>query len=1113
MADRDITVRIRSEVEGDGEVNALIKEIERLAAEGGEAAPKFRALAEEIRGIASQQALIDRFAALKRETLAAGQAADQAQDKVRDLAQAMKAADAPTRQLESDFEKAKAAARASRTELELKSRALQSLRSELAQAGISTTQLAQADSRLRVEVQSVEERVGLLQVAYAEAGQAAERGAQRQQAANKQVTQSVDALGNKLQGLVTTISAVAGVSLGANLIHDAAATADAYENLAARIRLVTGEGDAFESAFAGVQQVALETNSTLEATGELFGRIAAAGKQFGIGTDAALALVRTINQAVQLSGASAEASDAAVRQLVQGLQSGVLRGDEFNSVMEQSPRLAQALAAGLNVTTGELREMAAQGALTSQVVLSALQSQSSAVQSEFEHLPATIGRAVTNLSTQWEVFIGKANEAGGVTHQVAGAITLLANNLDTVAGALLSMGKAWLAFRAFNIAAEFLGVKKAVDATAAAKLQEAAATGVATRATVANTAALGANTAAHAANATASKGVVAGVSNVTGMVGKLAGALSLLRTFSWAFLLTNLPEIGKWIGETAAKMMGYGKAIEETERQLRAQERAAQDDAAQNAELAAKQKRAQEEALGLSKAAKALVADFEEQRKKGESTADAMDKLTKAMQLGNIDGIRDAGAALDALQQKGVVTADQVRAAWAKALDGKDLQVFEANARAAFDGTEQGARRLQAALDGALDESIRRTGVSLGELTRGISDGAQQAIDNFDYLAQNVDRLKEKGIDTGRALQASLEKATATADTSAALDAVIKRWEELGRQGLITGEQLEKGLEGARAKLDALLPGINSVDEAFRTLGLKSRADLQKTAKSYQDAFNVIRNSGSTLQEQRAAFQKYAEAAIAANGGVASSTLQTQAAMLGLQVTTDSTGKSIVSAMGEGSQSTDKLTGSLNNAKVASDRLNKSISDRPSEEFNPDWRNPLSESHNDELDASLTQQERDAGLVKRDVSTSTIDYRQLGLQSGLRGDALDRFVGRFQSELESSLADFNKNMRGQGAALGGTVEANTYAREFGGAVDLARARALAYAQQKPKSEDKDSGAAAAPAAATQRSTFGLSPTRVVQIDLNVNGQTSSVYAEEGAEQDLIAALQAAKGRS
>ena len=283
-----------------------------------------------------------------------------------------------------------------------------------------------------------------------------------------------------------------GSTLG-TIIKDVAETADGYNNLAGRIRLATGKGQTFQTALEGVQRVALDTNSSLEGTGTLFARLTDAGKSAGQSAqDAAteaLSLSETINQSIQLSGASAQASDAALTQLVQGLQSGVLRGEEFNSIMEQAPRLARALADGLGVTTGQLRAMANEGRLTSDVVIGAIKSQSETLKTEFSTLPPTVGRALQNLSTSWTVYVGEVDKATGASQTAAGAINVLANNLSTIAGYLVDAGQAASAFIALRLAQTFLGI--------------ATATGLATTATVASTVATTANTAAQARNAAA----------------------------------------------------------------------------------------------------------------------------------------------------------------------------------------------------------------------------------------------------------------------------------------------------------------------------------------------------------------------------------------------------------------------------------------------------------------------------------------------------------------------------------------------------------------------------------------------------------------------------------
>jgi hypothetical protein len=533
----------------------------------------------------------------------------------------------------------------------------------------------------------------------------------------------------------------------------------------------------------------------------------------------------------------------------------VLRGDEFNSVMEQAPRLAKALADGLGVTTGELRKMAEAGELSSETIVRALQGQARTLEQEFGKLPPTIGRAITDLQTQWQIWIGELDQSTGASATAAAAIEGLAKNFDFLASALINTGQAYLAWKAYGIAAEFLALKTAVSAATVAKVADTTATVANTAATQANTTAQIANNAAKAGAATAADAAAAA------SVGRLAGALSLVKGLGFAFLLANIVDIGKWLGEATAKAMGYGKAIEDSETKMRAAAKAAKEAAQADAELAQQKQLAADKALGLSEQSKKLVADFGSMTKAGDSAAAALEKIGKDLDLSNIKGIADAGAALDALAQRGKISADQVQDAWEGALKGIDLQAFEVNARAAFDESEQGARRLAAALEAQLGEALRRTGKDWGTLAGGINDAAQAAINDFDVLAARVDDIRAKGLDAGTALAASLDQAAAAASTEAAAKAVLDRWVELGNAGLVTGDRLAQGLAKAKDRFDELKPGINSLAEAFEALGLKSREALQEAEASAREAFEYIKSNGGTLAELQAAWEKYGAAA------------------------------------------------------------------------------------------------------------------------------------------------------------------------------------------------------------------------------------------------------------
>lgn len=226
-----------------------------------------------------------------------------------------------------------------------------------------------------------------------------------------------------LQGLL----AAAGLGIGVAEIIE---TADAFKTLEARIKLATGEGAGFVTGFEGVKQIANETFSSIENTGELFARISQAAETLGLAQAETLSVTRTINEAIKLSGGSAASADAAITQLIQGLQSGVVRGEEFNSIMEQAPRLAKAMADGLGVTRGELRAMAADGALTSEVVINAIRSQGEVIASEFGTLPTTVGNSLQVLKNQIFNFVGEIDGALNQTSQLADAISYIGNNLE-----------------------------------------------------------------------------------------------------------------------------------------------------------------------------------------------------------------------------------------------------------------------------------------------------------------------------------------------------------------------------------------------------------------------------------------------------------------------------------------------------------------------------------------------------------------------------------------------------------------------------------------------------------------------------------------------------------
>lgn len=253
---------------------------------------------------------------------------------------------------------------------------------------------------------------------------------------SQRIASAVEALaqstGGGLRELVAFNQAFQAFDRVGDLAAEVAQLSDAWANLQGRLKLVTTSEEEHAAASADVVRIAQETGSSLEATGELYTKIAQALKSLGQSAADAGGDTELIAKSFAISGAGAAEAEGAIRQFAQALSSGVLRGDEFNSVMEQAPRLAQALADALGVTSGELRAMAEQGSLSANTVLQALRSQRAAIEADFAKLPETIKRATNSVSVAWLEVVGRLSEGSGAASLAASAISTLADHMDAL---------------------------------------------------------------------------------------------------------------------------------------------------------------------------------------------------------------------------------------------------------------------------------------------------------------------------------------------------------------------------------------------------------------------------------------------------------------------------------------------------------------------------------------------------------------------------------------------------------------------------------------------------------------------------------------------------------
>lgn len=213
--------------------------------------------------------------------------------------------------------------------------------------------------------------------------------------------------------------------------------ADAYNATNARLRLATRSMQEFGTAQRELFDIAQRTRSAVNDTVNLYARMADSVRVLGGTQRETLGLTESVNQAIQLSGASTSSAAAAVQQLGQALASGVLRGDEFNSVMENAPRLARALADGLGVPLGALRALAEEGELTAERIVGALLSQREKLAAEYAQLPQSVGGAFQQIENAFARFVGQTDQATGATQTLAAGLIAVANNFNAIAEAIL----------------------------------------------------------------------------------------------------------------------------------------------------------------------------------------------------------------------------------------------------------------------------------------------------------------------------------------------------------------------------------------------------------------------------------------------------------------------------------------------------------------------------------------------------------------------------------------------------------------------------------------------------------------------------------------------------
>lgn len=207
----------------------------------------------------------------------------------------------------------------------------------------------------------------------------------------------------------------AAAAVGAALsIKNIIGLADAMTQTEARLNLITGDLEKTAALQDQIMASANRSRASYQSTADAVAKMGIMAKDAFNNTDELVAFTELINKQFTIAGASVAGQEAAMMQLTQAMASGVLRGEELNSIFEQAPTIIQTIADHLGVSVGEIRAMAAEGQITAQVVKEAMLGSAKEINDQFNDMPYTFAQV-------WTMMQNILLEAFGPLIQVIGA--------------------------------------------------------------------------------------------------------------------------------------------------------------------------------------------------------------------------------------------------------------------------------------------------------------------------------------------------------------------------------------------------------------------------------------------------------------------------------------------------------------------------------------------------------------------------------------------------------------------------------------------------------------------------------------------------------------------
>lgn len=269
---------------------------------------------------------------------------------------------------------------------------------------------------------------------------------------------------SSMKGMMTGL---AGIFAARELVT----MADTWSDVSARVGIAVGEMSEAPAVMERLYDLAQNTYSGFQQTAESFIANSTALKELGYNTNQQLDYTEALNNALVVSGAKGDRATSVTNALSKAMAAGKLSGDGLNTIIETGGRVAEVLAAELGVGVNALRDVGAQGKITSQVIYSALTKRMEQLADQAGSMPATIGDALQQIQNAALKSVGALDQTGKVSEKLSGLLGGVAKNMDTVAVAGVAMAAAFGARQIGNASTDLTKyAKSSIEAAKASRI-------------------------------------------------------------------------------------------------------------------------------------------------------------------------------------------------------------------------------------------------------------------------------------------------------------------------------------------------------------------------------------------------------------------------------------------------------------------------------------------------------------------------------------------------------------------------------------------------------------------------------------------------------------------